>query len=230
MIDWQQIDTVLLDMDGTLLDLHFDTYFWREHLPRRYAEEKSLTFVQAKAHVLKEINNQRGQLNWYCIDFWSQRLELDIMTLKQEITHLIQFRPQSEIFLQQLKALGYELIMVTNAHRKSLELKQQQTSIEQYFDHIFSAHDFKLAKENRKFWQVLQKHLPFKPESTLLMDDSLPVLHAAKYFGIAHLLTILTPDSQQPPRTTTDTDGFAGINCFQELNLPASGKPILHSI
>ena len=26
MINWQQIDTVFLDMDGTLLDLHFDNY------------------------------------------------------------------------------------------------------------------------------------------------------------------------------------------------------------
>ena len=38
MINWPQIDTVFLDMDGTLLDLHFDNHFWREHMPRRYAE------------------------------------------------------------------------------------------------------------------------------------------------------------------------------------------------
>ena len=27
-IDWQSIDDVLLDMDGTLLDLHYDATFW----------------------------------------------------------------------------------------------------------------------------------------------------------------------------------------------------------
>src|SRR5690606_507131 len=27
-LPWNQIDTVLLDMDGTLLDLHFDNHFW----------------------------------------------------------------------------------------------------------------------------------------------------------------------------------------------------------
>ena len=35
---WRDIDTVFLDMDGTLLDLHFDIHFWQTHVPRRYAE------------------------------------------------------------------------------------------------------------------------------------------------------------------------------------------------
>ena len=34
--DWRAIDTVLLDMDGTLLDLRFDNYFWLELVPRKY--------------------------------------------------------------------------------------------------------------------------------------------------------------------------------------------------
>ena len=33
IIDWTRIDTILLDMDGTLLDLGFDNFFWREHVP-----------------------------------------------------------------------------------------------------------------------------------------------------------------------------------------------------
>ncbi|MEC8348362.1 MAG: haloacid dehalogenase, partial [Pseudomonadota bacterium] len=27
-LDWQNIDTVLLDVDGTLLDLHYDNFVW----------------------------------------------------------------------------------------------------------------------------------------------------------------------------------------------------------
>src|SRR5882757_7567074 len=42
-IDWSQIDTVLLDMDGTLLDLRFDNWFWQELIPRRYAAAKGLS-------------------------------------------------------------------------------------------------------------------------------------------------------------------------------------------
>ncbi|MCP4043692.1 MAG: haloacid dehalogenase, partial [Gammaproteobacteria bacterium] len=35
VINWNSIHTVLLDMDGTLLDLHFDNQFWLEHVPLR---------------------------------------------------------------------------------------------------------------------------------------------------------------------------------------------------
>lgn len=51
MLDWTAIDTVLLDMDGTLLDLHFDNFFWLEYLPLRYAEQHSLPLPVAKARL-----------------------------------------------------------------------------------------------------------------------------------------------------------------------------------
>jgi putative hydrolase of the HAD superfamily len=42
-IDWSRIDTVLLDMDGTLLDLRFDNWFWQELIPSRYAAAHGLS-------------------------------------------------------------------------------------------------------------------------------------------------------------------------------------------
>lgn len=46
-VDWNQIDDVLLDMDGTLLDRHFDNFFFEEELPRRYAVKHALPFEEA---------------------------------------------------------------------------------------------------------------------------------------------------------------------------------------
>src|SRR5215831_5340508 len=46
---WDLIDTVLLDLDGTLLDLAFDNYFWREVIPAAYAISNSISIDAARA-------------------------------------------------------------------------------------------------------------------------------------------------------------------------------------
>lgn len=38
MFNWKTIDTVLLDMDGTLLDLHFDNHFWLSLVPQEFKQ------------------------------------------------------------------------------------------------------------------------------------------------------------------------------------------------
>jgi putative hydrolase of the HAD superfamily len=72
VIDWQGIETVLLDMDGTLLDLHFDNYFWQEYLPLRYAEIKGMEAQAAKQHIVTQTRKIEGSLNWYSTDYWSE--------------------------------------------------------------------------------------------------------------------------------------------------------------
>ncbi len=47
MIDWDNIDTVLLDMDGTLLDLGFDNWFWQPHVPEQYPPSRHLPYPAA---------------------------------------------------------------------------------------------------------------------------------------------------------------------------------------
>ena len=60
MIDWEHIDTVLLDMDGTLLDLHFDNYFWTQHLPGVYARENRLSENISIDELQGKLNIEQG--------------------------------------------------------------------------------------------------------------------------------------------------------------------------
>jgi len=212
MVNWEQIDTVLLDMDGTLLDLHFDSFFWREHVPKRYAERHSLSLEDAKSTLFPKFRNKEGTMDWYCVDYWSDTLSLDIALLKKEVEHLIAIHPYVIEFLDRLREVNKTVALVTNAHQKSLMLKLEHTALHDHIDHIICAHDFGMPKENRDFWSRLQKRLAFDKARTLLVDDNLAVLRSAKDYGMVRLLAIYHPDSNDERRDVEEFDAIEGFN------------------
>lgn len=211
---WSKVDSVLLDMDGTLLDLHFDTHFWLHHVPVRFGEKHGLSFDDAKSELLGRYERMLGTLEWYSVDYWAGELDMDIAALKEEVRHLIAIHPRVEEFLARLRETGKRVALVTNAHHKSLGLKMRETGLEGYFDAVLCAHDFGLPKEKPDFWQRLRSVEPFDPQRTLLVDDSLPVLRSAQTYGIAHLRAIRRPDTRQPEKNTEE---FVALESFEDI-------------
>ncbi|PKM23275.1 MAG: haloacid dehalogenase [Gammaproteobacteria bacterium HGW-Gammaproteobacteria-14] len=215
MIAWNDIDTVLLDMDGTLLDLAFDNWFWQQVVPQKYAETKGIPDDQAHRLIKEWIDRHQGTLNWYCLDFWSAELGLDIAGLKREVGDRVCYRPGAEAFLQALRNSGRQIVMVTNAHPDALAVKKTHTGLEQYFDQLITSHELGSAKESAPFWEALQGRLPFDRQRSILVDDSLPVLQAGHDYGVGHLWSILHPDSTLPPRPHTNP--FPAIDQFAHV-------------
>jgi putative hydrolase of the HAD superfamily len=213
-LDWQGIDCVLLDLDGTLLDLNFDNHFWQVHVPLRYAEARGMAREEARDELRARYHARAGTLEWYSVDFWETELELDIMRLKEEVAHLIGIHPHVVDFLVAIRAAGKRVILVTNAHHKSLTLKMGRTGLSGYFDDLVSSHEIGLPKEDPDFWERLRARIPFDPVSTLLVDDNLTVLDSARTYGISHLIAVRRPDTRQPPK---DTGGYAAIRDFSDL-------------
>ena len=213
-IDWNTIETVFLDMDGTLLDLHYDNHFWLEHVPIQYAKKHQLSVDDAKTQLKTRYSSFRGTLSWYSLDHWSEQLDMDIPTLKLETSNRIKVRENVEQFLSFLQKQQKHIILLTNAHPKTIAIKFQHTTIEQYFDQIITSHDIGVAKEQEGFWNKLHQSVDFNIENSLFIDDSLDVLRAAKQHNVAHLLAIHQPDSQQE---VVDTKEFTAIECFTQL-------------
>lgn len=202
-IDWSKIETVLLDMDGTLLDLHFDNYFWRQHLPKVYSEHHDLPHQESLSYLEPLFKSHQGTLNWYCVDFWSEQLGLDIMQHKSDVAHKIGYRPQAREFLKNCQQQVSDLRLITNAHRKVLNLKIQYTGLDQYFHQDICSHELGAAKEDQQFWIALNQLQAFDPQKTLFIDDSETVLDAANEYGIEYLFSIAKPDSQNHRRSAS---------------------------
>ena len=213
-IDWQEIKTVLLDMDGTLLDLHFDNYFWQEHLPQRYAEIKGLDPERTRQEIQHHTNSIRGSLEWYSTDYWSDFLGVDVVRLKHEIRDHVAIRPYCIEFLDALRQSGKDVVMVTNAHHDSLSLKMEITMLTEKFHSMITVHEFSLPKENPACWDEVNKRHPFDPGQTLLIDDNLAALDSARRYGIRALLAIQQPDSKRPVQVI---EGFESIDHFDEI-------------
>lgn len=214
MIPWQEIETVLLDMDGTLLDLHYDNHFWLDFLPNKLAERDNVPLEQAREDIYAQFEVVAGTIDWYCLDYWTEKLNINIAEVKREIKHLIQMRPDTLPFLDALHETGRKVVLVTNAHPGSLSLKIERTQLDQHIDTLISTHEFGVTKESQLLWEKLQARLGFDPKHTLFVDDTVRILEAAQTYGIQYNLAVSNPDSKEPVR---EIDQFPSVADYRTL-------------
>ena len=205
----EPITTVLLDMDGTLLDLHFDNHFWTEHLPRRYADQLERPLAEVRDDLAPRFAAVHGTLDWYCLDYWQRELGLDLAALKEDVADRIGWLPGVESALAEMGRLGLRRVVVTNAHGASLALKCRITDLPDHVDAMYSSHEFGVAKEDAAFWTRLAAVEPYAPGHTLLVDDNAAVLQAGAAHGIRHCRLIRQPDTRRP--AASGVEGLVGV-------------------
>lgn len=196
IVDWTRVDTVLLDMDGTVLDLHFDTHFWTDHLPLRYAQSRRMSIQAARAELAPIFTANEGRLDWYCTDFWARTTGLDVIALKRELVDLIGLLPGALGFLDAMDAAHLPVWVATNAHPDVVALKMKQTGLQARFAGVVTAHEMGHAKEESGFWPALANRIGFAAERSLFVDDSPAVVAAAAAYGIGQVVALSHPDSR----------------------------------
>ena len=207
-------ETLMLDMDGTILDLAFDNYVWRELVPRRYAASNELSVEESRSYLFDLYSHVDGDLEWYCLDHWSERLGMDIIGLHHDISHRIGYLPGARDFLAAVGEMDMRVLLVTNSHPDTLELKDAVTGLGDYFDGMHSSHSYGFAKERQDFWHAFQEAEGFDPGTTLFIDDTQSVLNSAHRYGVDMLLTITVPDTSRPRRAGSQ---YAGVENLVDL-------------
>lgn len=210
----QITETLMLDMDGTLLDLAFDNYVWRDLVPRRYAAANGLTFDAACDHLFELYRAVQGDLEWYCLDHWGDRLGIDVVQLHHDVNHRIGYLPGALNFLRSAHQQDTRVFLVTNSHPDTLALKDAVTGLGDYFDGLISSHDYGHAKESQAFWHALQEDIGFDVETTLFVDDNQAVLESAREYGMGMLVTVTRPDTTKPVKRGSE---FRGVEAVSDM-------------
>ncbi len=215
-VDWRKIDTVLLDMDGTLLDKHFDDYFWEEYVPEIYAAKNKISIFTAEEELLARYKAKERTLDWTDLDFWSKELDLDIAGLKKKVNYLIKIHPYVIDFIEFCKRNEKKIYMVTNAHSKTLKIKMDKTGIADLFDGIICSEEIGLPKEEKEFWARLREKIDYQKEKSLLADDNENILKSAMEYGFPrkNLIYVAKSSSTMP---VIHSKKFPSIIFFKEL-------------
>ena len=210
------IRTLLLDLDGTLLDLAFDSHFWLEVVPEYYGRKRGMSAETAlRDEITPRLRDAEGTLNWYCLDYWSRMLELDLSAIKSEHDERIAWLPGAREFLARQRAAGRRLVLATNSHPETLRIKDEKVDIRPHLDAVFSSHQFGAPKEHAEFWLRLANVEPFDPAHTAFSDDNPMVLQAGRAAGIACVIAVTDPDSSRPPRAPPE--GFAHVAAVAQI-------------
>lgn len=212
--DWANIDTVLLDLDGTLLDQAYDNHIWRDLVPQRFAETHSMDLQAAYAEIARRFDALRGTLDWYCIDYWSRTLGVDIGALHREVRSLVAWLPGAREFLMRMRDGGKRLVLLTNSHPIALAVKHEQTSVLDYLDAAVTSHEFGAPKEDGKFWRAAVARFAFDPARSLFADDNSKMLEAASNAGIRWVYGVRHWDTKGSRREHFD---HAAVDAVAEL-------------
>ena len=204
-------ETLMLDMDGTVLDLAYDNYVWKELVPARYAETKGMSVEDARSRLYAKYRAIQGDIELYCLDHWSERLGLDVLELHRDVNDRIVYLPGARDFLQAMHENDVRVLLVTNSHPDTLALKDEVTGLAGFFDAIYTSHEFGYAKERQEFWYALQEEEGFLRESTLFVDDNRTVLESADTYGVEMLVEIEQPDSSEPRKNGSAYAGVGGV-------------------
>ena len=183
---FKDIECLLIDMDGVILDNTYDNDFWQNQIPEVIADSKGIAFDDAKRLAIQIFNYKKNTKDWYDVDYWSNMLNIDIEAQKRSEKSFSRISLYDGV-IDTLSVLKNKtkMILITNAHRKTLNIKLEKYNLTPYFDEMVCAHELNYVKEDIQLWYMLRSKYRLDYEKTLLVEDTINNINVGLSAGIS---------------------------------------------
>ena len=183
---FKDIECLLIDMDGVILDNAYDNDFWQNQIPEVIADSKGIAFDAAKRLAIQIFNYKKNTKDWYDVDYWSNMLDIDIEAQKRSEKSFSRISLYDGV-IDTLNVLKNKtkMILITNAHRKTLNIKLEKYNLTPYFDEMVCAHELNYVKEDIQLWYMLRSKYRLDYEKTLLVEDTINNINVGLSAGIS---------------------------------------------
>ena len=183
---FKDIECLLIDMDGVILDNAYDNDFWQNQIPEVIADNKGIAFDDAKRLAIQIFNYKKNTKDWYDVDYWSNMLNIDIEAQKRSEKSFSRISLYDGV-IDTLSVLKNKtkMILITNAHRKTLNIKLEKYNLTPYFDEMVCAHELNYVKEDIQLWYMLRSKYRLDYEKTLLVEDTINNINVGLSAGIS---------------------------------------------
>ena len=209
--DWTAIDTVLLDLDGTLLDQAYDNHIWGALIPQRFAQVRRLDLRTAYGEIERLFDDCSGTLAWYDIEHWTRTLGVDVSALHRELRAEVAWLPGAREFLLRMKSMGKRLVLLTNSHPAALAVKHEQTGVLDLLDGAASSQELGAPKEDPAFWVAAKARFGYDPARSLFADDNAKMLEAGRQSGVRWVYGVRHWDTKGSHREHVDHPAVDGV-------------------
>ena len=183
---FKETECILFDMDGVILDNTYDNNFWQNQIPAALAKKRGCSFEDAKRLAVQIFNYKKNTMDWYDLDYWSNMLGIDIEEQKRLPESYDKIKLYDGVFdiLRKIKK-DRKIILITNAHRKTLNIKLQKYDLSPYFDDMVCAHELHYVKEDIQLWYMLRSKYQLDFKKTILIEDTIKNILVGLSAGIS---------------------------------------------
>lgn len=190
------LDLVIFDLDGTLIDSNGTNNYLDIELVRSLGENKSSEEILAERdNFLKNNNTGDIYLNYceYLKTKYNSKLSKEEIlqfrrNLSKEVSKDIEYKPDADKIIKYLKNHKIKIALGTVSRKETIEIYsngneniKNKCNLQKYFDFIVTKDDVKLKKPNPEVYNKIIEKLKISDLSKcIVVEDSLTGVMAAK--------------------------------------------------